>query len=76
MKDASSPKKAWLNSGMRIMTCIVKYDRTCQRSIKIIRVEKTVALHKSAQQKKKFPRIFFKRKILMSSIYSCKKCKF
>ena len=58
MKDASSPKKAWLNSGMRIMTCIVKYDRTCQRSIKIIRVEKTVALHKSAQQKKNFLEFF------------------
>ena len=59
MKDASSPKKAWLNSGMRIMTCIVKYDRTCQRSIKIISIEKTVTLHKSAQQKNFFPGMFF-----------------
>ena len=31
---------------MRIMTCTVKYDRTCQRSIEIISIEKTVALHK------------------------------
>ena len=37
---------AWFNSDMRI-----KYDRTCQRSIKIISIEKTFALHKSAQKK-------------------------
>ena len=39
---------AWLacfNSSMRI-----KYNRTCQRSIKIVGVEKTFALHKSAQK--------------------------
>ena len=36
----------WFNSDMRI-----KYDRTCQRSIKIISIEKTFALHKSAQKK-------------------------
>ena len=47
---------AWLNSDMRIMTCTVKYDRTChdQLSIKIISIEKTVTLHKSAQQKNYF----------------------
>ena len=53
---------AWFNSGMRI-----KYDRTCQWSIKIISIEKTFALHKSAQKKTFFPWIFFKRKLLMSS---------
>ena len=53
---------AWFNSGMRI-----KYDRTCQRSIKIISIEKTFALHKSEQRKHFFPGIFFKRKLLMSS---------
>ena len=45
---------AWFNSGMRI-----KYDRTCQRSIKIVSIEKTFALHKSAQKKTFFPLIFF-----------------
>ena len=49
---------AWLNSGTRIMTCTVKYDRTCQRSIEIISIEKNVALYKSAQ-KRKIPGIFF-----------------
>ena len=44
---------AWFNSDMRI-----KYDRTCQRSIKIISIEKTFAFHKSAQ-KKKFSLEFF-----------------
>ena len=46
--------------GMRIMTCIVKYDKTCQRSIKIISIEKTVALHKSAQKKHFFLEFFLK----------------
>ena len=46
------------------MTCIVKYDRTCQRSIKIISIEKTVTLHKSAQQKNFFPGIFYLKKDL------------
>ena len=31
----------------------IKYDRTSQRSIKIIIIEKTFALHKSAQKKRK-----------------------
>ena len=53
---------AWFNSGMPI-----KYDRTCQRSIKGISIEKTFALHKSAQKKHCFLE-FFKRKLLMSSI--------
>ena len=49
---------AWLalfNSGMRI-----KYDRTCQQSIKIISIEKTFALHKSAQKKHFFLEFFLK----------------
>ena len=46
---------AWFNSGMRM-----KYDRTCQRSIKIISIEKTFALHKSAQKKHFFSGIFLK----------------
>ena len=54
---------AWFNSGTRI-----KYDSTCQRSIEIISIEKTFALHKSAQKKHFFPGMFFKRKLLMSSI--------
>ena len=37
---------SWFNSGMRI-----KYDRACQRSIKIISIEKAFALRKSAQKK-------------------------
>ena len=37
---------------------VISYDRTCQRSIKIISIEKTVTLHKSAQ-KRKIPGIFF-----------------
>ena len=45
---------AWFKSGMRI-----KYDRTCQRSINIIIIEKTFAFHKFAQKKHFFPRIFF-----------------
>ena len=36
---------AWLNSAMR-----VKYDRTCQRSIKIISTEKTFSLQKFAKK--------------------------
>ena len=54
---------AWFNSGTRI-----KYDRTCQRSIKIISIEETFALHKSAQKKHFFLEFFFTRKLLMSSI--------
>ena len=46
---------AWFNSGTRI-----KYDRTCQRSIKIISIEKTFALHKSAQKKHFFLELFLK----------------
>ena len=46
---------AWLNSGTRI-----KYYRTCQRSIKIISIEKTFALHKSAQKKHFFLEFFLK----------------
>ena len=46
---------AWFNSDMRI-----KYDRTCQRSIKIISIEKTFALHKSAQKKHFFLEYFWK----------------
>ena len=54
---------AWFNSGTHI-----KYDRTCQRSIKIISIEKTFAFHNSAQKKRFFLDFFFKRKLLMSSI--------
>ena len=46
---------AWFNSGTRI-----KYDRTCQRSIKIISIGKTFALHKSAQKKHFFQECFLK----------------
>ena len=45
----------WFNSDIR-----VKYDRTCQRSIKIISVEKTFALHQSAQKKYFFLEFFIK----------------
>ena len=38
----------------------IKYDRTCQRSIKIISMEKTFALHKSAQKKHFYLEFFFK----------------
>ena len=58
---------SWFNSGM----CI-KYDRTCQRSIKIISIEKTFALHKSAPKKPFFLEVFFKRKLLMSSMIHLK----
>ena len=58
---------SWFNSGMRI-----KYDRTCQRSIKIISVEKTFALHKSAQKKPFCLDSFFKRKLLMRRAKNCK----
>ena len=54
---------AWFNNGTRI-----KYERTCQRSIKIISIEKTFALHNSAQKKRFFVDFFFIRKLLMSSI--------
>ena len=54
---------AWFNNDMRI-----KFDRTCQRSIKIISIEETFALHKSAQKKHFFLEFFFTRKLLMSSI--------
>ena len=50
------------------MTSIVKYERTCQRSIKIIIIGKTLVLHKSAQEKHIFLEFFFERKLLMSSI--------
>ena len=40
------------------MTSIVKYDRTCQRSIKIIIIGKTFVLHKSAQKKHIFREFF------------------
>ena len=46
---------AWFNSGTRI-----KYDRTCQRSIKIISIENTIALYKSAQKKHFFLELFLK----------------
>ena len=46
---------SWFNSGMRI-----KYDRTCQRSIEIISIEKTFVLHKSAQKKHFFLEFFLK----------------
>ena len=46
---------SWFNSDMRI-----KYDRTCQRSIKIISIDKTFALHKSAQKKHFFLEFFLK----------------
>ena len=46
--------QAWFNSGIRI-----KHDRTCQRSINIISIEKTFALYKSAEEKTFFPGIFF-----------------
>ena len=46
---------AWFNIGMR-----VKYDRTCQWSIKIISVEKLFSLHESAQKKHLFLEIFLK----------------
>ena len=36
----------------------IKYDRTCQGSIKIISIEKTFALHESAWKKHFFPGIF------------------
>ena len=52
---------SWFNSGIHMN------DRTCQRSIKIISIEKTFALYKSVQ-KKPFSWIFFKRKLMMSSI--------
>ena len=39
----------------------VKYDRTCQRSIKIISTEKTFSLQKFAKKKHFFPVIFFQR---------------
>ena len=55
---------SWFNSGMRI-----KYDRTCQRSIKIISIEKTFALH---EKKPFFWNFYFKRKLLMSSIIHLK----
>ena len=44
---------AWFNSGMRI-----KYDRTCQGSIKIISIEKNFVLHKSAHKKHFFLEFF------------------
>ena len=44
------------NSGMRI-----KFDRTCQRSIKIISIEKTFTLHKSAEKKHFFLEFFLKK---------------
>ena len=46
---------AWFNSDI----CI-KYERTCQPSIKIISIEKTFALHKSAQKKHFFLEFFLK----------------
>ena len=63
-------RSSTLNSGTRI-----KYDRTCQRSIQIISIEKTFALHKSAQ-KKHFSWKFVKRKLLMCSILPSENCKF
>ena len=51
---SNSVMLAWFNSDMRI-----KYDRTCQQSIKIISIEKTFELHKSAQKKHFFSGIFF-----------------
>ena len=46
---------AWFNSDIHI-----KYDRTCQRSIKTIIIEKTFAFHKSAQKKHFFLEFFLK----------------
>ena len=39
----------------------IKYNRTCQRSIKIVSVEKTFALHKSAQKKHFFLEFLLKK---------------
>ena len=39
----------------------IKYDRTCQRSIEIIGIEKTFSLHKSAQKKHFFLEFFLKK---------------
>ena len=39
---------------------LIKYDRTNQRSIKIISIEKTFALHKSALKRRVFFGIFLK----------------
>ena len=47
----------------------IKYDRTCQRSIKIISREKTSALHKSAQ-KNIFSWNFFLKKKALDELYS------
>ena len=38
---------------------LIKYNRTCQGSIKIISIEKTFALHKSAWKKHFFLEFFF-----------------
>ena len=38
----------------------IKYDSTCQRSIKIISIEKTFALDKSAQKKHFYLEFFLK----------------
>ena len=62
---------SWFNSGMRI-----KYDRTCQQSIKIISIEKTFALHKSAQKKPFFLEFFFLKKAFDELYYPSKNCKF
>ena len=42
-----------------MLTCKpIKYDRTCQRSIKIISIEKTFTFYKSAQKKHFFLKFF------------------
>ena len=47
---------------------LIKYDRTCQGSIKIISIEKTFALHKSAW-KKHFFLEFFVLKEALDEVY-------
>ena len=56
---------AWFNSDMRI-----KYDRTCQQSIKISSIEKTFALHKSAQKKGFFPWNFFLKESSLLALFN------
>ena len=62
---------AWFNSGTRI-----KYDRTCQRSIKIINIEKTFALYKYVQKKHFFLEFFLKESSWWTLFLSSKNCKF
>ena len=43
-----------------LSNCVISYDRACQPLIKIISIEKTFALHKSAQKKHFFLEFFLK----------------